>query len=65
MEAAATAKPDLDPRTDMVFDGALRVLGACDGGAFETAMANAPDIPGKKMNADARGKEKLRILFLP
>jgi hypothetical protein len=63
-EAAEGARPDYDPRTDMVFDGALRVLASCDKDAFEKAIANAPDLPGRKMSPDARGKEKLRMLFL-
>jgi len=62
--AAATASGDYDPRTDMVLDGALRVLGNCDREAFEQAIAKAPDTPPDAAIADARGKQKLRELFL-
>jgi len=59
------ADGDLDPRTDQVLDGALRVLGACSPRTFERAISGAPDLPASVTSADARGQDKLRMLFLP
>jgi hypothetical protein len=63
-EAAALHTGDLDPRVDMVLDGALRVLGACDEAAFEVAIAAASDEAPTPDVAEARGKPNLRALFL-
>jgi hypothetical protein len=64
-KAASDSGRALDPRTDMVLDGALRVLGACDEKAFERAIAAAPEDSPTIAIADSRGKNKLRAIFLP
>jgi hypothetical protein len=50
-----------DPREDQVLDGALRVLGACDKTAFETAIAHVPATNSSP--ADIRSQENLRAAF--
>ena len=64
LDIAKAAPSPLDPRTDMVLDGALRVLGACDPRAFEEALAREPDHSPTVAIADNRGKTKLREIFL-
>jgi hypothetical protein len=61
---ANEAASPMDPRTDMVLDGALRVLGACDAKAFEQAIDDEPDDSPTVAIADSRGKTKLRAIFV-
>jgi hypothetical protein len=60
--ASDRASTPFDPREDQVLDGALRVLGACDKTAFESAIAHVPETTAGL--ADIRSKEHLRATFV-
>lgn len=62
--ALARSRPrtPFDPREDQLLDGALRVLGRCDGALFEATIAHVPDTVATA--ADLRSKEHLRAVFL-
>lgn len=59
--AASRPREPFDPGLDQRLDGALRVLGACDANAFESAIAHLPE----REHPTTRTKALLRVLYRP